>query len=68
MILIRVDIRLLCWRQVLPYHVFLVSLLLAEIKELKLIHTTCADELEHARAEICDMKFMPCSKFFVAFR
>lgn len=36
--------------------------LLAEIKELKLTHTTCVDELEHARAEICDMKSMPCSK------
>jgi chromosome segregation ATPase len=36
--------------------------LLAEINELKLTHTTCVDELEHARAEICDMKSMPCSK------
>ena len=36
--------------------------LLAEIKDLKLTHTTCVDELEHARAEICEMKFMPCSK------
>jgi hypothetical protein len=35
---------------------------LAEINELKLTHTTCVDELEHARAEICDMKSMPCSK------
>jgi FtsZ-binding cell division protein ZapB len=33
--------------------------LLAEINELKLTHTTCVDELEHARVEICDMKFMP---------
>jgi hypothetical protein len=36
--------------------------LLAEINELKLTHTTCVNELEHARAEICDMKSMPCSK------
>jgi hypothetical protein len=36
--------------------------LLAEINELKLTHTTCVDELEHARAEICHMKSMPCSK------
>jgi hypothetical protein len=36
--------------------------LLAEINELKLTHTTCVDELEHARAEICDMKSMLCSK------
>ena len=36
--------------------------LLAEINELKLTHPTCVDELEHARAEICDMKSMPCSK------
>jgi hypothetical protein len=36
--------------------------LLAEINDLKLSHTTCVDELEHARAEICDMKSMPCSK------
>ena len=36
--------------------------LLAEINELKLTHTTCVDELEHARAEICEMKSMPCSK------
>jgi hypothetical protein len=35
----------------------------AEINELKLTHTTCVDELEHARAEICDMKSIPCSKF-----
>jgi hypothetical protein len=34
----------------------------AEINEVKLTHTTCVDELEHARAEICDMKSMPCSK------
>jgi cytidine deaminase len=33
--------------------------LLAEINELKLTHTTRVDELEHARVEICDMKFMP---------
>jgi hypothetical protein len=26
----------------------------AEINELNLTHTTCVDELEHARAEICD--------------
>jgi hypothetical protein len=36
--------------------------LLAEINDLKLTHTTCVDELEHARAKICDMKSMPCSK------
>jgi hypothetical protein len=36
--------------------------LLAEINNLKLTHTTCVDELEHARAEICDMKSMPCTK------
>jgi hypothetical protein len=36
--------------------------LLAEINELKLAHTACVDELEHARAEICDKKSMPCSK------
>jgi hypothetical protein len=36
--------------------------LLAEINELQLTHTTYVDELEHARAEICDMKSMPCSK------
>ena len=36
--------------------------LLAEINELKLTHTTCVDELEHARAEICEIKSMPCSK------
>jgi hypothetical protein len=36
--------------------------LLADFNQLKLIHTTCVDELEHARAEICDMKSMPCSK------
>jgi hypothetical protein len=36
--------------------------LLAEIKELRLTHTTCVYELEHARAEICMMKSMPCSK------
>jgi hypothetical protein len=29
--------------------------LLAEINELKLTHTTCVDELEHARAEICEL-------------
>jgi hypothetical protein len=34
----------------------------AEINELKLTHTTCVDELEHARAEICDMKSIPYSK------
>ena len=35
--------------------------LLAEIKELKLTQTTCVDELEQARVEICKMKSMPCS-------
>jgi hypothetical protein len=35
--------------------------LLAEINELKLTHTTCVDQLEHARAEICEIKSMPCS-------
>ena len=35
--------------------------LLAEIKELKLTNTTCVDELDHVRAEICKIKFMPCS-------
>ena len=35
--------------------------LLAEINELKLTHTTCVNELEHARAEICEMKYMSCS-------
>ena len=34
----------------------------AEINKLKLTHTTCVDELEHARAEIGDMKSTPCSK------
>jgi len=29
--------------------------LLAEINELNLTHTTCLDELEHARAEINEM-------------
>jgi hypothetical protein len=33
-----------------------------EINELKLSHTTCVYEHEHARAEICDMKYMPSSK------
>jgi hypothetical protein len=36
--------------------------LLAEIKKLKLAHTTCVDELEHARDEICDNKSLSCSK------
>jgi hypothetical protein len=36
--------------------------LLADFNQLKLTHTQCVDEFEHARAEICDMKFMPCSK------
>jgi predicted nuclease with TOPRIM domain len=36
--------------------------LLAKINELKLTHTTCVDELERARAEICELKSMPCSK------
>ena len=35
--------------------------LLAEVNELKLTHTTCVEQLEHARAEICEMKSMPCS-------
>jgi len=35
--------------------------LLAEVNELKLTHTTCANELERARAKICKMKSMPCS-------
>ena len=35
--------------------------LLAEINELKLTHTTCVEQLEHARAEFCEMKSMPCS-------
>ena len=35
--------------------------LLAEIDNLKLTHTTCVNELEHARAEICEMKYMSCS-------
>ena len=30
--------------------------LLAEINELKLTHTTCVDELEHARAKINELK------------
>ena len=38
--------------------------LLAEMNELKLTHTTCVDELEHDRVEICEMKSMPCSKCF----
>jgi hypothetical protein len=37
----------------------------AEINELNLTLTTCVDELEHARAEICDMKSMPCSKCYL---
>jgi hypothetical protein len=36
--------------------------LLADFNQLKLTHTTCVDELEHARAEIGDMKYMPCRK------
>jgi hypothetical protein len=35
---------------------------LADFNHLKLTHTTCVDDLEHARAEICELKFMPCSK------
>jgi len=35
--------------------------LLAEINELKLTHTTCVEQLEHARAEINEMKSMPSS-------
>jgi hypothetical protein len=35
--------------------------LLAAINELKLTHTTCVYQLEHARAEICEMKSMPYS-------
>lgn len=33
--------------------------LLAEIKELKLTHTTCVDELEHARSIISELESMP---------
>jgi hypothetical protein len=36
--------------------------LIDEINELKLTHTTCVDELEHDRAEICEFKSMSCSK------
>ncbi|KAG2563540.1 hypothetical protein PVAP13_8KG327908 [Panicum virgatum] len=32
-----------------------------EINELKLTHTTCVDELEHAKAKFFEMKSMPCS-------
>ena len=35
--------------------------LLAEINELKLTHTTCVDQLEHARAEIVELSSRPCS-------
>jgi hypothetical protein len=35
--------------------------LLAEINELKLTHTTCVDELEHARAKIDEISSRPCS-------
>ena len=35
--------------------------LIDEINELKMTHTTSVDQLEHARAEICKMKSMPCS-------
>ena len=35
--------------------------LLAEISKLKLTHTTCVEQLEHARAEINEMKYMPSS-------
>ena len=34
----------------------------AEIDNLKLTHTTCVEQLEHARAEICRMQSMPCTK------
>ena len=33
----------------------------AEINKLKLTHTTCVDELEHARAEIIEINSRPCS-------
>jgi len=33
--------------------------LLAEINELKLTHTTCVEQLEHAWAEINEMKSLP---------
>jgi len=33
--------------------------LIAEIKELKLTHTTCVEQLEHARAEINEIKSLP---------
>ena len=36
--------------------------LIAEINELKLTHTTCVGQFEHARAEICEMKSMPYTK------
>jgi hypothetical protein len=35
--------------------------LLAEINELKLTHTTCVDELEHARTKIDEISSRPCS-------
>src|SRR5687767_8726381 len=35
--------------------------LFAKINQLKLTHTTCVEQLEHARSEICEMKSMPCS-------
>ena len=35
--------------------------LIDEINELKMTHTTYVDQLEHSRAEICKMKFMPSS-------
>lgn len=35
--------------------------LIAEINELKLTHTTCIDELEHARAKIDEISSMPYS-------
>jgi hypothetical protein len=35
--------------------------LLADFNQLKLPHTTCVDELEHAKAEICELESMPCS-------
>jgi chromosome segregation ATPase len=35
--------------------------LLAEINELKLTHSTCVDELKHARAKIDEISSRPCS-------
>jgi hypothetical protein len=36
--------------------------LFAGIKELKLTHAICVDDLDPTRVEICDMKSMSCSK------